>query len=186
MSKSIGAIVLIGLVLVAAAPGRAQDEKRARDIIEAYRVWKLTDVLDLSEDDMAVFFSRVRKVGEAEESHRQAEREAVREIDDLLKSGASDAEIEKALGEYEQMRARHWNETQRLREEAASMLSLKQRAQYAVFEERFRAEIRKMIGEVRGGRSATGGSPGGSEGLPRQGESQGKRQGQGGSGGGRR
>ncbi len=181
MSKMIGVLVLMGLLLGVPAPGTAQDETRAKDIIEAYRVWKLTDVLDLSEEDMAVFFSRVRKVGEAEESHRQAERDAVREIDGLLKSGASDAEVESALREYEDMRYQHWNEMQKLREEAASMLNLRQRAQYAVFEERFRAEIRQMIGEVRSGR----GSQDGSKEIPRQGGSQGERQGQGSSGKGR-
>lgn len=175
MSKMIGVIVLAVMLLGASAPGLAQDEKRAKDIIEAYRVWKLTDVLDLSEEDMAVFFSRVRKVGEAEESQRRAEREAVKRIDDLLKAEASDAEVETALREYEEMRFRHWNETQKLREDAASMLSLRQRAQYAVFEERFRAEIRRMIGEVRGTRSQQGDS----QGLPGQGEAQGQRRGTG-------
>ena len=184
MSKMIGVLVLIGLVLGFSAPGLAQDETRAKDIIDAYRVWKLTDVLDLSEEDMAVFFSRVRKVGEAEASHRKAEREAVREIDDLIKAGASDAELDNALREYEEMRFRHWNETQKLRENAGSMLTLRQRARYAVFEERFRSEIRKMIGEVRGAR----GTDGGTRELPREGESQGQgqRQGQGSSGKGRR
>lgn len=181
MSKMIGVLVLIGLVLGVSAPGLAQDETRARDIIDAYRVWKLTDVLDLSEEDMAVFFSRVRKVGEAEESHRQAEREAIRGIDDLVKAGASDAELEEALGEYEEMRFKHWNETQKLREDAGSMLTLRQRAQYAVFEERFRSEIRKMIGEVRGARGADGGSGE----LQRDGAGQGQRQGQGQGGSGK-
>jgi hypothetical protein len=182
--KMIGVLVLIGLALGVSAPGLAQDETRAKDIIEAYRVWKLTDVLDLSEEDMAVFFSRVRKVGQAEESHRQAEREAVREIDDLIKAGAGDAELDNALRGYEEMRFRHWNETQKLREDAGSMLTLRQRAQYAVFEERFRSEIRKMIGEVRGAR----GSEGGTRELQREGESkgQGQGQGQGSSGKGRR
>jgi len=184
LSKTIGVLVLVGLLLGASAPGLAQDETRARDIIEAYRVWKLTDVLDLSEDDMAVFFSRVRKVGEAEESNRRAEREAVREIDDLLKAGASDAELDDALHEYEEMRLRHWSQTQKLREEAGSMLSLRQRARYAVFEERFRTEIRKMIGEVRGMRGAQDGT----REMPREGEnqcqgqSQGQRQGSSGKG----
>jgi hypothetical protein len=55
------------------------------------------------------------------------------------------------------------------------MLTLRQRAQYAVFEERFRSEIRKMIGEVRGARGADGGSGE----LQRDGDGQGQRQGQG-------
>jgi hypothetical protein len=149
-------LVLGGLLLGAAGPGLGQDERRAKDIIDAYRVWKLTDVLDLSDDEMAAFFSRVRRVGEAEEEHRQAEREAVGEIDSLLRSGAGDTELEEALRDYERMRYDHWNETQRLREEASSMLSLRQRCEYTVFEERFRAEIRSMIEDVRRERGIQG------------------------------
>lgn len=178
MAKTIGVLVLIGLVLGASIPGLAQDDRQAREIIDAYRVWKLTDVLDLSEEDMPRFFSRVRKIGEAEEEHRREQREAVREIDELLKAGASEAELESALREYEEMRFRHWEETQKLREDAASMLSLKQRCQYTVFEERFRAEIRKMIDDVR----STRGGQSGARDMQGQGESQG--QGRGGSGGG--
>ena len=171
MARIIGMLVLIGLVLGASVPGLAQDERHAKEIIDAYRVWKLTDVLDLSEEDMPVFFSRVKKIGEAEEEQRRAEREAVHEINELLKAGASDAELDKALRDYEEMRRRHWEETEQLRKDAASMLTLKQRCQYAVFEERFRAEIRQMINDVRSTRSGQSGERD-SQG---QGESQGQR-----------
>lgn len=160
MIRTVSILLAVGLLMGAAVPGVAQDERRARDIIDAYRVWKLTDVLDLSEDDMPVFFSRVRRIGEAEAGQREAEREAVKQIDRLLQGGASEGELETALREYEQMREAHWNEIQNLRREAASMLSLRQRCQYAVFEDRFRAEIRNMIEDVRRSRGVQEQSPG--------------------------
>lgn len=176
MIKAASIFLTIGLLLGAAVPGVGQDDQRARDIIDAYRVWKLTDVLDLSEDDMPVFFSRVKKIGEAEAEHREAEREAVRRIDDLLRRGAEEGELRAALREYEQMRISHWNQIQRLREDAASMLSLKQRCQYAVFEERFRAEIRSMIQDVRKSRGVPGQAPGGEpQGPGQRGSGKGRR-----------
>lgn len=176
MIKAASIFLTIGLLLGAAVPGVGQDDQRARDIIDAYRVWKLTDVLDLSEDDMPVFFSRVKKIGEAEAEHREAEREAVRRIDDLLRRGAEEGELRAALREYEQMRVSHWNQIQRLREDAASMLSLKQRCQYAVFEERFRAEIRSMIQDVRKSRGVEGQAPGGEpQGPGQRGSGKGRR-----------
>lgn len=176
MIKAASIFLTIGLLLGAAVPGVCQDDQRARDIIDAYRVWKLTDVLDLSEDDMPVFFSRVKKIGEAEADHREAEREAVRRIDDLLRRGAEEGELRAALREYEQMRVSHWNQIQRLREDAASMLSLKQRCQYAVFEERFRAEIRSMIQDVRKSRGVPGQAPGGEpQGPGQRGSGKGRR-----------
>jgi hypothetical protein len=174
--EKISIFLAIGLLLGTAVPGVAQDAQRARDVIDAYRVWKLTDVLDLSEEDMPVFFSRVKKIGEAEAQHREAEREAVRQIDDLLRGGAGEGELRTALREYEEMRVAHWNEIQRLREGAASMLSLEQRCQYTVFEERFRAEIRSMIEDVRSSRGVPGQAPGGEpQGTGQRGSGKGRR-----------
>ncbi len=174
--KAASIFLAIGLLLGAAVPGVAQDDRRAREIIDAYRVWKLTDVLDLSEDDMPVFFFRVKKIGEAEAEHREAEEVAVRRIDDLLRRGADEGELGAALREYEQMRVAHWNQIQRLREEAVSMLSLQQRCQYTVFEERFRAEIRGMIQDVRRSRGVPGQAPGGEpQGPGQRGSGKGRR-----------
>lgn len=152
MARIILVLTAICLILGLWAPAPAQDERRAQEIIDAYRVWKLTDVLDLSEEVMPVFFSRIKKIGEAEAEQRRAEREAIVEIDHLLKGGAGEAELQRALSRYEEMRVAHWNEIQRLRDDAADMLTLKQRCHYVVFEERFRAEIRKIIEDVRSGR----------------------------------
>ena len=110
--------------------------------------------------------------------NRRQQREAVKGINDLLKAGASEAELEDALRDYEEMRRTHWEETQRLREEAGSMLTVKQRCQYAVFEERFRAEIREMINDVRSSRGGQTGT------RDMQGQGEGQRRG--GSGSGRR
>jgi hypothetical protein len=126
-----------------------------RDIIEAYRVWKLTETLDLSEEQMPVFFAKLRKVEEANADFRQDEREALRKIADLLdRKDADEADLAKALAGYEEMRTRHEREATRLRSEAASVLSVRQRCQHAVFEERFRSELREMVTRVREMRGA--------------------------------
>ena len=176
MIRTVVILLVVGLLLAASAPVNAQDERRAKDIIDAYRVWKLTDVLDLSEEDMPVFFSRVKRIGEAEAEHRQAEREAVKRIGHLLEGGAGEAELRAALGEYEKMRVAHWNEIQSLREDAASMLTLEQRCEYTVFEERFRAEIRSMIEDVRRTRGLQGPATGAeSRGAGEKGSGKGRR-----------
>jgi hypothetical protein len=164
------ALLVAGILMMAVGECAGQDERRARDIIDAYRVWRLTDVLDLSEDEMPVFFSRIRNIGEAEAEHRKAERDAVKQIETLIDSGAGEAELREALDEYEEMRQAHWNDIQKLREDAASMLTLEQRCKYAVFEEEFRSEIRKMIEDVRGSRGIETPDRGG---MPRSGAGKG-------------
>jgi hypothetical protein len=112
-------------------------------------------VLDLSEEQMPVFFTRLRKIEEATVSFKQEEREALKDIARLLdEKRADEADLTKALDRYERVRREHHEETVRLRREAASMLSTRQRCQFAVFEERFRSELREMVTRVREMRAA--------------------------------
>lgn len=150
-------LVVCGLVLMPVAAAVASEEKSPRDLIEAYRIWKLTEVLDLSEEQMPLFFAKLRSIEESEAVLREEEHKAVREIASLLeRKEVGDGQLERALARLEEMRTKHFDEVRKLRRDAASMLSVRQRCQFVVFEERFRSELREMIGrvrEMRGGRS---------------------------------
>jgi hypothetical protein len=125
-------------------------QESPREVIEAYKVWKLTEALDLSEDQMPVFFAKLQKTEEELAESKQREREALRKMADLLASKEADeAELSRALAQYEEMKREHREQAERMRRDAASLLSVRQRCQYAVFEERFRNELREMISRVR-------------------------------------
>ena len=125
-------------------------QESPREVIEAYKVWKLTEALELSEDQMPVFFAKLQKTEEEAAEFRQKEREALRKMADLLASKEADeGELSRALGEYERMKREHREQTERMRRDAAALLDVRQRCQYAVFEERFRNELREMITRVR-------------------------------------
>lgn len=121
-----------------------------RDLIEAYRVWKLTDALDLSEEQMPIFFAKLREIDKQDAELRQEELRALRHIAELVdKQNVEEAELRKALRSYEDLRKRHLEEVDRIRQEAAQLLTLRQRCQYVVFEERFKTHLKNMIGRVR-------------------------------------
>jgi hypothetical protein len=99
---------------------------------------------------MPVFFARLRKVEEANAAFKQEQRETLRQMAGLLEDkAAAEAELARALAEYEELKERHREKAERLRADAAAMLSVRQRCQFAVFEERFRSELRDMITRVR-------------------------------------
>jgi hypothetical protein len=121
-----------------------------RDLVQAYRIWKLTDALGLSEEQMPLFFSKIRQIDKLEAEFRAKEMEALKEIRHLLdKEEVRDADLQRAFEEYDEIRTRRWEEVSRLRREAAGMLTARQRCQFVSFEERFRANIKEMIGRVR-------------------------------------
>jgi hypothetical protein len=157
-----------------------------RDLVQAYRIWKLTDALGLSEEQMPLFFSKIRQIDKAEAEFRTRELEALKEIRYLLdKEDVRDADLERAFTEYDAIRTRRQEEISRLRREAAGMLTPRQRCQFASFEERFKANIKEMIGRVRelnrqgrlqqggqGGPGRPGDSGSGRSGEPGSGRSQ--------------
>jgi hypothetical protein len=150
LRKPIVCYVLMWLLLVPALSAEARAQESPRDVVEAYRVWKLTKALDLSEEQMPVFFARLREVEKAAEDFKQEEHEALKDMARLLEDkAAAEADLAGALGRYEEMRRKHREDAVRLRSEATSMLSMRQRCEFAVFEERFRSELRDMVTRVR-------------------------------------
>ncbi|MFH1313471.1 MAG: hypothetical protein ABIJ00_09660 [Candidatus Eisenbacteria bacterium] len=150
MRRPIMCIALSWLLLVPIFLCEVWAGESPRDIIEAYRVWKLTEALDLSEEQMPVFFARLREVDEAAADFKQEEREALEEIAHLLdKKDSDEGDLARALARYEDLKREHREDTERLRSEAVSLLNVRQRCQHAVFEERFRSELRDMIARVR-------------------------------------
>jgi hypothetical protein len=181
------ALVLAGVVLLSAGVDGAEAQTKPKDMVHAYRVWKLTEVLDLSEEEMPVFFSRLRELDEKEAELVREEQKGVREIADLLeREGVREEDLRRALDGHRQSRAQLLEEIGSLKEDAMSMLDTRQRCQYVVFEHRFRAELRQIIDRARdmgmgrsqesdrtgpnddfgrpdpGGRGVGGGAPGGS------------------------
>lgn len=173
------AALLAALVMACWDATAVGEESRPRDMIHAYRVWKLADVLDLPEETMPVFFSRLKDLDEKEIELVRQEQKGIREIADLLrKEGVGEEELKLALERHEQARAKLMDEVRSLRKEALAMLDTRQRCNYVVFEHRFRAELREMIDRARAvGRGRTerpgpesgfgGGMPGGSGGPGR-------------------
>ena len=164
-------LVLVFALAVAAcdiagsSPASAGEPERSpREMVYAYKVWKLTDLLDLSDEQMPAFFAKIKKIDDLEVEVTEAERQAAGDIARLLERGdASDADLARALTAYEDMRARRSNELQAARRDALSVLGMRQKCSYVVFEDQFRDEMRQMIGrakELRRGGSAEAGDRG--------------------------
>ena len=196
--KRICVMLCVGLALVMVMH-QAWARESPRDVIRAYRVWKMTELLELSDEQMPVFFSKLQRIEDRDAELRAEEVEAIRSIADLLdRGGASDEDLREALGRYERIQRKRNEEMASLRQEAISGLTTRQRCQYVVFDQRFRTELRNMIERVRavegrrdwqeGGEMEEGGfgPPEGFEGFGDR-EGSGPRSGQrGGSGSGRR
>jgi hypothetical protein len=149
-------VIRLTLILVLAAVAlplvvTAQEERDPRELIEAYRIWKLSEVLDLSEEEMPLFFAGIRKMDETERDYRRKEYGALKNMEDLLQGEDTSAEeLEDALHKLKDIRLRRVEELARIREETLDILSVRQKCEFMVFEMRFRGKIRDMIKRVKG------------------------------------
>ncbi len=141
--------VLVCLLAVTLSAAAASAENM-RDLIHAYRVWKLTDLLDVSEEQMPAFYSWLKKMDRLEAELLEDERRVVKHRADLLDDEDLDEEkLEEALDRHRALRLRRLEEVGRLRDEAEMMLSATQRARYVVFEQEFRSDIRNIIQKAK-------------------------------------
>ncbi len=142
-------------------PGKKHWEK-----IEMLRIWKLADVLDLKEDEMAKIIPAVRTYHAAMREKADERETAIQAIRvELRKKDAADAKkisesVKRALdleSEVVKIRQAHYKEMQK-------NLSAEQMGKYMVFEIRFQDEIRNWMkgmgrGPGRGGRGMRGQGP---------------------------
>jgi hypothetical protein len=130
-----------------AAIASAED---VRELVHAYRVWKLTDVLDLSEEQMPAFYSKLKEVDRLEADLLKDQREVVKRLSDILNEEKIDEQrLKEALDEHRAIRLKRIEEVGRLRDEAEMMLNARQRARYVVFDQEFRSDIRNIIQKAR-------------------------------------
>ena len=122
--------------------GRRADPQRMRERLSAVKIWKLTEYLDLSEEQAGKFFPRTqehqKEIDKLGQQQRQHYKDFQRKIDDGNVSArdvdryvAETTRLDKALIE---LRAKH---IQGLKD----ILTDEQLARFAVFDEHFRRQI---------------------------------------------
>jgi len=146
------ALVMAGLVL--AQPGHrplATDPRPSTSRkLEALRIWRLTQELDLNEDQAALFFPKIRAMRELRRQHRLVRRALLDDLEERLAADPVDpalltpildslATIEDNLREAELG----------LRREINAILSIEQQARLYVFEAGFDRQARHVINQIR-------------------------------------
>ena len=143
-------LTILTCVLAITVPAAIASAEDVRELVHAYRVWKLTDVLELSEEQMPVFYSRLKDIDRMEAELLEDQREVVRRLADILDDEKVDErKLAEALDEHRAIRLKRIEEVGRLRDQAEMMLSAQQRARYVVFDQEFRSDIRNIIQKAR-------------------------------------
>ncbi len=136
------------LMLVAQEP---YDKKDPREIIEKVRIYKLTEALDLTEEQTTKFFPHLKEMRKTEQEFQKQRLELIQKLRDLLKNNAPEQEIVNVLNKFQEIHKKRITAQMKEIEDLRQILTPVQQAKFMIFQEDFEREIRELIREVRKG-----------------------------------
>ncbi|MEO0122578.1 MAG: Spy/CpxP family protein refolding chaperone [candidate division WOR-3 bacterium] len=130
------------------AQGKSE-EKDPREIIEKVRVYKLTEELDLSEEQITKLFPRLKEMRKNEQEFHKQRMEIIQKLKELLDEKAKEQEIVKTLNRLQELQKKRFESQLKELEEIKQILTPEQQAKFIIFQEEFEKEIRDLIREIR-------------------------------------
>jgi hypothetical protein len=131
-------------------------EEDPHKLIEAIKIWKISEFLELDEDQMIAFFPKLKKIEKHRRESYKQRREMLEKMKKQLDKRQSDEAIKKTIDEVMTFDKQTKEREQELREEIMSVLTVTQQAKLLIFEERFEREIRNIIKEMKKERMGPG------------------------------
>lgn len=127
--------------------------KPARERMEMMKIWKMTEFLDLSEEQAEKFFPRYKALSKELEEMSKQQREVMMAIKEILKGDKEiqGKEIDKIVQKASEIEKKKIDKKQEFIEGLGDVLTARQKAKYIVFEIRFKNQLREAIRHKRPG-----------------------------------
>lgn len=121
-----------------------------RRVIETIKIWKMTEALNLDEDQAAKLFPKLAQLEASRREFHKRQRLLRDELTELLKQRPlRDEEIKARLDQLDRAEVDFRGHEQTIRGGLRSILSPEQQARLALFEDRFETEMRRVIQDLR-------------------------------------
>lgn len=147
---------LLGLVSevmaqpLAPAVPRPPGAPEGRRLIETIKIWKMTEALNLNEDQAAKLFPRLAQLEASRREFYRQQHVLRNELAELLKQRPlQDEEIKAKLNQLEHVETDFRGREQAIKGGLRSILSAEQQARLALFEDRFETEMRRVIQDLQ-------------------------------------
>jgi len=126
------------------------DQKPPREMVESFRLYKLTEYLELDEEQTAQIYPRLAAMRNASDEHRTQVREKMKELGEQVEAEKWGKAADLAE-EIHGLRGEHQTAMHQMQEELMGLLSDEQKAKYVVFERRFERHLQRMMHRARTG-----------------------------------
>jgi hypothetical protein len=124
-------------------------EHRERRMLEAVRVARMTEMLELNNQQISKFFPKLKQMEENQREVRNKHRALVDQLEKLMIRKAKDQELKAKLDSLDQLQKETLRNMEKVHHELDAMLTIQQRALWRIFDQNFDEEIRKMVVQVK-------------------------------------
>lgn len=124
-------------------------EHRERRMLEAVRVSRMTEMLQLSNDQISKFFPKLKQLEDSQREVRKKHQVLVAQLEELMIRKAKDKEIKAKLDSISRLEKETFRNMEKIHQELDTMLTVKQRAMWRIFDQNFDEEIRRMVIQVK-------------------------------------
>jgi len=118
-------------------------------LVEIIRIWKLVDELELKEDQLVEFLPRFKELEHVQGEYYRNNREHLSKLKTLLDSESSDQKMKAAIDEFRKSGMEIRQKEQELKDKLYSGLSPKQQAKFIVFQDVYRRDMKRLIGNLQ-------------------------------------
>jgi len=140
--------MLVAFALVFAQP-QGERSSQSRDRLLTIKMWKLTETLDLSDEQAAKLFPLLRKYQKTMDSINQRSRKLMQELRKLVGENASDKKLLPVLNELESLNKKKAQAQDEMWNTIKSILTVQQQAKYILFEQTFKRRMLELLRKSR-------------------------------------
>ena len=153
-------LLIVPISLFAQPPGSQFDRMRKpprRQQIEMLRIWKMTEELDLTEQQAEKFFPKLRNEDKKIEELEQQRQKIFRNLHEDVKKGEIDAkELDKTINDLTEIQTDIIQKHARFIRDMDGILYTDQQARLIIFRHRFRERMVDMMRDVQRNRMNKG------------------------------
>ena len=125
---------------------RTMRPEQMRERVNAMKIWKLTEYLELTEEQAGTFFVRLREHEEEAAAFNREKRQLYEEFQKRIDKGeVKQRDVDQYLDESAKLEQAHIELRKQHLQSMKDILSEEQFAKFAVFQERFRRELRYQL-----------------------------------------
>lgn len=120
-------------------------DKKPKDLLVTIKTVRAIETLDLNDEQSARYISLSRKLETLRKEDHEKRKEKLEELDKLVKSNASDDELQKVIKGLEEDEEKFRADTENIRDEINSILTPEQQARLILFEKEFHQQMQRFL-----------------------------------------